>query len=413
MDADAQGVRARRFKNRDNPSSRSTLRSRATLSPNPSSSSSLPQLPSRQQRRSPPHDLLPHSPWPSLLFPSSPPPVLSLSLSLLSPISPVPPRRDQSLRRHPVLTAGGSPLSVLPAHPPILLLSHHRPPSSPQLSSLRPNHRASRPHRHHSWRCQVLPVLPLPYRSPLSPFSVFPGSQVPAPFLMSDRGKAIAFASKKRKRSKTPTPPPSANYARNPLNEEEKENQLLPSTDPTKFPNLYCELRLSRYAKKNLNIEKKLNLPNDVRRAINARISELGLDFVDRDLGRINISWVKEFYCNFFRPGLDSVFLRGREIMITEDALRDALLCRVGTPETCAYQQAEVALLSMTFDYEALRRVIATPDASWVMDSSNTKPKGMLFAHLTREARTWQQIFAHYVFPTTHFFRRFRWICWS
>ncbi|KAL4315959.1 hypothetical protein AHAS_Ahas15G0237200 [Arachis hypogaea] len=220
---------------------------------------------------------------------------------------------------------------------------------------------------------------------------------------MSDKGKAIATASKKRKRSKTSTPPPSANYARNPLNEEEKENQLLPSTDPTKFPNLYCELRLSRYAKKNLNIEKKLNLPNDVRRAINARISELGLDFVDRDLGRINISWVKEFYCNFFRPSLDSVYLRGREIMITEDALRDALLCRVGTPETCAYQQAEVALLFMTFNYEALRRVITTPDASWVMDSSNTKPKGMLFAYLTREARTWQQIFAQYVFPTTHF----------
>ncbi|RYR13519.1 hypothetical protein Ahy_B04g070472 isoform A [Arachis hypogaea] len=63
---------------------------------------------------------------------------------------------------------------------------------------------------------------------------------------MSDRGKSIASASKKGKRSKTPTPPPSANYARNPLNEEEKENQLLPSTDPTKFPNLYCELRLSQ-----------------------------------------------------------------------------------------------------------------------------------------------------------------------
>ncbi|RYR19738.1 hypothetical protein Ahy_B03g064615 [Arachis hypogaea] len=131
--------------------------------------------------------------------------------------------------------------------------------------------------------------------------------------------------------------------------------------------------------------------------------TQLGLDFVDKDLGRINISWVKEFYCNFFRQNLDSVYLRGREIMITEDALQDALLCRVGTLETCAYQQAEIALLSMTFDYEALRRVIATPDASWVMDSSNTRPNGMLFAYLTREARTWQQIFAHYVFPTTHF----------
>ncbi|RYR19536.1 hypothetical protein Ahy_B03g064341 [Arachis hypogaea] len=258
---------------------------------------------------------------------------------------------------------------------------------------------------HHRRRCNpttalLRPVLPLTTSLHFSSLLFLGSISVPR---MSDKGKAIATTSKKRKRSKTSTPPPSANYARNPLNEEEKENQLLPSTDPTKFPNLYCELRLSRYAKKNLNIEKKLNLPNDVRRAINARISELGLDFVDRDLGRINISWVKEFYYNFFRPSLDSVYLRGREIMITEDALRDALLCRVGTPETCAYQQAEVALLSMTFNYEALRRVIATPDASWVMDSSNTKPKGMLFAYLTREARTWQQIFAHYVFPTTHF----------
>nr|XP_025685084.1 protein TsetseEP-like [Arachis hypogaea] len=38
---------------------------------------------------------------------------------------------------------------------------------------------------------------------------------------------------------------------------------------------------------------------------------------------------------------MDSVHLRGREIKITEDDLKDALLCRVGTPETCAYQQAE------------------------------------------------------------------------
>ncbi|KAL4288244.1 hypothetical protein AHAS_Ahas19G0266800 [Arachis hypogaea] len=107
---------------------------------------------------------------------------------------------------------------------------------------------------------------------------------------MSDKGKAIATTSKKRKRSKTSTPSPYANYAKNSLNEEDKENQLLPPTDPTEFPNLYCELRFSSYKKKNLNIEKKLNLPNEVRRAINTRISELGLDFIDRDLGRINIS---------------------------------------------------------------------------------------------------------------------------
>ncbi|RYR03829.1 hypothetical protein Ahy_B06g083196 [Arachis hypogaea] len=132
-------------------------------------------------------------------------------------------------------------------------------------------------------------------------------------------------------------------------------------------------------------------------------VSITRLDFVDRDLGRVNTSCVREFYCNFFRANIDSVQLRGREIMITEDAIGDALLCHHRPNETCAYRQAEVAILSMTFDYEALKRVIATPDAPWVMDSNNKKPKGMRFAYLTREAKTWQHIFAHYVFPTTHF----------
>ncbi|RYR66881.1 hypothetical protein Ahy_A03g013029 [Arachis hypogaea] len=221
--------------------------------------------------------------------------------------------------------------------------------------------------------------------------------------LMSDKGKVVATTSKKRKHSKTSTLSPYTNYAKNSPSETNKENQLLPSTDLEKFPNLYCELRLPRYRKKNLNIENKLVLPNDVRRAINSCILELGLDFVDRDLGNINVSWVKEFYCNFFCSTLDSVQLRGREIMITETAIEEALQCQHLTDGTCTHQQAETAINCMTFDYEALKRVITTPDAPWIMDSGNTKPKGMLFAHLTREAKTWQMIFAHYVLPTTHF----------
>ena len=142
-------------------------------------------------------------------------------------------------------------------------------------------------------------------------------------FRMSDKGKAIATASKKRKLSTPSIPSIYKHYAKNPLNDEEKENQQLPSTDPTKFPNLYCELRFSKYRTTKLNTEKKLLLPNDVRRSITSRILELGLDFVDRDLGDINISWVKEFYCNFFRPTLDSVQVRGRKIMLTELAIEN------------------------------------------------------------------------------------------
>ncbi|RYR48940.1 hypothetical protein Ahy_A07g035070 [Arachis hypogaea] len=93
----------------------------------------------------------------------------------------------------------------------------------------------------------------------------------------------------------------------------------------------------------------------------------------------------------------------GREILITEATIREALLCRPRTEDTCTYEQAEVAIHCMTFDYEALKRVIATPDAPWVLDSGNKKPKGMRFTYLSREAKTWQHIFAHCVLPVTHF----------
>ncbi|KAL4374135.1 hypothetical protein AHAS_Ahas05G0151500 [Arachis hypogaea] len=89
--------------------------------------------------------------------------------------------------------------------------------------------------------------------------------------------------------------------------------------------------------------------------------------------------------------------------MITETAIEEALQCRHVPDELCAHQQAELAIHSMTFDYEALRTVIGFPEATWVMDANNTKPKGMLFTHLTSEAKTWQMIFACYVLPTTHF----------
>ncbi|RYR08771.1 hypothetical protein Ahy_B05g076593 [Arachis hypogaea] len=81
---------------------------------------------------------------------------------------------------------------------------------------------------------------------------------------MSDKGKAVATASKKRKHSTPSIPSIYKNYARNPLQDEDKENQQLPSTNPGKFPNLYCELRFSRYQTTKLNIEKKLLLPNDL-----------------------------------------------------------------------------------------------------------------------------------------------------
>ncbi|RYQ84170.1 hypothetical protein Ahy_B10g103129 [Arachis hypogaea] len=129
----------------------------------------------------------------------------------------------------------------------------------------------------------------------------------------------------------------------------------------------------------------------------------MGLGFIDRELGKVKSSWVKKFYFNFFRHTLDSVYLRGGQILVTEAAIEDRLHCLSRTDATNAIEQAEMAIHCMTFDYDALRDVIATSDAPWVMDADNKKPKGMHFVHLSREARTWQEIFAHYIMPTTHF----------
>ncbi|KAL4321436.1 hypothetical protein AHAS_Ahas14G0110300 [Arachis hypogaea] len=107
---------------------------------------------------------------------------------------------------------------------------------------------------------------------------------------MADKGKEKATTSRKRKKSQASAFSPYDNYVKNPLSEVDKQNQLLPPTDTYMFPNLYCELRFPTYRKTKLNIEKKLALPNDLRHSINARIQELGLGFVDRDLRRINIS---------------------------------------------------------------------------------------------------------------------------
>ncbi|QHO05697.1 uncharacterized protein LOC107638263 isoform X2 [Arachis ipaensis] len=221
---------------------------------------------------------------------------------------------------------------------------------------------------------------------------------------MSDRGKGKAKVTpRKRKQSQSSTTSAISGYAKISLSDKEKADQLLPPVDGTRFPNLYCELRFPVFQKRHLNLEKKLSIPPDLRQSIESRIEGLGLSFVDRELVRVNESWVQEFYCNFFRPTLDSIHLRGGQILMMEADIEDALHCQPKASDKDAYHRAEEEIHCLTFDYDALRSVIALPDAPWVLDAGKTKPKGMLFDYLTREAKTWQQILAHYVMPTTHF----------
>ncbi|KAL4315409.1 hypothetical protein AHAS_Ahas15G0182200 [Arachis hypogaea] len=108
---------------------------------------------------------------------------------------------------------------------------------------------------------------------------------------MSDRGKE-KVTSRKRKKPQSSAASPFTDYAKNPLSEKDKADQQLPPTNVDRFPNLYCELRFPTYRKKNLNIEKKLSILTKLRRSIETCIEGMGLGFVDRELGRVNTSWV-------------------------------------------------------------------------------------------------------------------------
>ncbi|KAL4315556.1 hypothetical protein AHAS_Ahas15G0196900 [Arachis hypogaea] len=41
----------------------------------------------------------------------------------------------------------------------------------------------------------------------------------------------------------------------------------------------------------------------------------------------------------------------------------------------------------LTYDYDALRSVVAQPDTPWKMDANKLKPKGMRFEYLRKEAK--------------------------
>ncbi|KAL4315866.1 hypothetical protein AHAS_Ahas15G0227900 [Arachis hypogaea] len=88
---------------------------------------------------------------------------------------------------------------------------------------------------------------------------------------------------------------------------------------------------------------------------------------------------------------------------MTEVDIEQALRCQPKVSEKDAFQLAKKQMHFLTYDYDALRSLIAQLDAPWVLDADKIKPKGMLFDYLTWKARTWQQILAHYVMSTTHF----------
>ncbi|XLS97171.1 hypothetical protein HN51_039906 [Arachis hypogaea] len=110
------------------------------------------------------------------------------------------------------------------------------------------------------------------------------------------------------------------------LTDAEKADQLIPANDPIKFANCYCELKYPVFAtSRNLYLERTLKIPEELQQYTTDHIKQRGWFFLERNLTEVNASWVREFYCNYFKTFLDAVHLREKQILVTEEAIEDIL----------------------------------------------------------------------------------------
>ncbi|KAL4276116.1 hypothetical protein AHAS_Ahas20G0175000 [Arachis hypogaea] len=117
-----------------------------------------------------------------------------------------------------------------------------------------------------------------------------------------------------------------------------------------------------------------------------------------------NLSWVVEFYTNYFSPSLQTVFIRRKQVLVSEKAIQEVLRVPPIPDEVDGYQEAlrQRDEFNSAFDWDAVRRVFAELEIFWTRGRLRPRPKGILERYLTVDARAWTQILSHYVFPRTH-----------
>ncbi|XLS44700.1 hypothetical protein HN51_001565 [Arachis hypogaea] len=94
---------------------------------------------------------------------------------------------------------------------------------------------------------------------------------------------------------------------------QEKADQLVPSADPIKFTNKYCEVKYSTFATgRNLHLERTLKILEELQQYTSDQIKQRGWFFLERNLTEVNSSWVRKFYSNYFLSSLDAVQLRSK-----------------------------------------------------------------------------------------------------
>ncbi|XP_057746853.1 uncharacterized protein LOC130966104 [Arachis stenosperma] len=116
-------------------------------------------------------------------------------------------------------------------------------------------------------------------------------------------------------------------------------------------------------------------------------IKDRGWFFLERKLIAVNASWVREFYCNYFNTSLDAVILRGKQILVTKEAIEDILQLPHKSDQPDGYKKAEEDMRFMKFDWDAVKaRIALDPTVPWEMGQDTTMPKGIKWIYLNDEA---------------------------
>ncbi|XP_020960120.1 uncharacterized protein LOC110263313 [Arachis ipaensis] len=95
--------------------------------------------------------------------------------------------------------------------------------------------------------------------------------------------------------------------------------------------------------------------------------------------------------------------LRGKQILVTEEAIEDIIHFQPKIDDTDGYQKADESIRFMSFDLDAVRHTVAIdPNVPWALRKLKITPQGIKIIYLNDKARLWQQILSNYVMPSTH-----------
>ncbi|KAL4276455.1 hypothetical protein AHAS_Ahas20G0208900 [Arachis hypogaea] len=106
------------------------------------------------------------------------------------------------------------------------------------------------------------------------------------------------------------------------IDEQEKEN---PARDPTRFPNRFSELIFPTMVERNYHSEHLLAPPDHIVQYVMSRIERRQREFLMWRQQEANLSWEVEFYSNYHSPSLQSVYVRRKQVPVSEEAIQRVL----------------------------------------------------------------------------------------